>query len=176
MSCTPASGGPASPHSVITITGPTDSPMEESPGQRRGSRAYQIFPEFPVATESNSKCELHCRERLPSIVVEPTEMSEVDSGELRWPLDGPEEDEDPFNENSLPRTDSPSGGEQSEDMGAEDRSAVRRQSIGPAQGQLNLSRLTPPPSPPSPEAAPPSPEAAPPSQRSTDSSSPTQKL
>uniref|UniRef100_A0A667WY26 LBH domain-containing protein n=1 Tax=Myripristis murdjan TaxID=586833 RepID=A0A667WY26_9TELE len=60
---------------MITTLGQVDSPMEESPVQRRGSRAYQIFPEINMDTE----------ERLPSIVVEPTEQSELESGELCWP-------------------------------------------------------------------------------------------
>ncbi|KAJ4936014.1 hypothetical protein JOQ06_017538, partial [Pogonophryne albipinna] len=36
----------------------------------------------------------HAKERLPSIVVEPTELSEVESGELRWPPENPEMEED----------------------------------------------------------------------------------
>uniref|UniRef100_A0A8C3G0P8 LBH domain-containing protein n=1 Tax=Cyclopterus lumpus TaxID=8103 RepID=A0A8C3G0P8_CYCLU len=41
----------------------------------------------------------HVKERLPSIVVEPTEVNEVESGELRWPpenMDTEEEEEDLF--------------------------------------------------------------------------------
>uniref|UniRef100_A0A8D3C977 LBH domain-containing protein n=1 Tax=Scophthalmus maximus TaxID=52904 RepID=A0A8D3C977_SCOMX len=39
------------------------------------------------------------KERLPSIVVEPTELSEVESGELRWPPESvdTEEDEEDLN-------------------------------------------------------------------------------
>uniref|UniRef100_A0A8C5DX40 LBH domain-containing protein n=1 Tax=Gouania willdenowi TaxID=441366 RepID=A0A8C5DX40_GOUWI len=36
----------------------------------------------------------HEKERLPSIVVEPTEISEVESGELRWPPENMDMDED----------------------------------------------------------------------------------
>uniref|UniRef100_A0A3Q3JM46 LBH domain-containing protein n=1 Tax=Monopterus albus TaxID=43700 RepID=A0A3Q3JM46_MONAL len=41
----------------------------------------------------------HGKERLPSIVVEPTEVNEVESGELRWPpenMDTEEDEEDLF--------------------------------------------------------------------------------
>uniref|UniRef100_A0A3B3YA98 LBH domain-containing protein n=1 Tax=Poecilia mexicana TaxID=48701 RepID=A0A3B3YA98_9TELE len=34
------------------------------------------------------------KERLPSIVVEPTEVSEVESGELRWPPENIETEDD----------------------------------------------------------------------------------
>lgn len=49
----------------------------------------------------------HCRtkERLPSIVVEPTEVSEVESGELRWPpedIETEDEEEDLFLEQCIP--------------------------------------------------------------------------
>uniref|UniRef100_A0A8C6THE4 LBH domain-containing protein n=1 Tax=Neogobius melanostomus TaxID=47308 RepID=A0A8C6THE4_9GOBI len=45
------------------------------------------------------------KERLPSIVVEPTEVSEVESGELRWPpenYDLDEDEEDLFLEQCIP--------------------------------------------------------------------------
>ncbi|XP_076001235.1 uncharacterized protein lbhl [Genypterus blacodes] len=45
------------------------------------------------------------KERLPSIVVEPTEVSEVESGELRWPpdnMDMEEDEEDLFLEQCIP--------------------------------------------------------------------------
>lgn len=45
------------------------------------------------------------KERLPSIVVEPTELSEVESGELRWPpesMDTEEDEEDLFLEQCIP--------------------------------------------------------------------------
>ncbi|KAF7658178.1 hypothetical protein LDENG_00016550, partial [Lucifuga dentata] len=63
--------------------------MEESAVQRRGSRAYQIFPEVNMDDDSDSSSYpddfLYQRKCLPSIVVEPTEHGEQESGELRWP-------------------------------------------------------------------------------------------
>ncbi|XP_071317623.1 protein LBH isoform X1 [Trachinotus anak] len=83
MSCIPAS------HSMSTILSQVESQMEESSVQRRGSRTYQIFPEANMNEESDSSSYpedfLYRRERLPSIVVEPTEHSELQSRELRWP-------------------------------------------------------------------------------------------
>uniref|UniRef100_A0A7N9D2Z1 Protein LBH n=1 Tax=Macaca fascicularis TaxID=9541 RepID=A0A7N9D2Z1_MACFA len=55
-------------------------PMEEiglSP--RKDGLSYQIFPD---PSDFDRCCKL--KDRLPSIVVEPTE-GEVESGELRWP-------------------------------------------------------------------------------------------
>uniref|UniRef100_A0A674NND6 LBH domain-containing protein n=1 Tax=Takifugu rubripes TaxID=31033 RepID=A0A674NND6_TAKRU len=56
--------------------------LEESPGERRGSRAYQIFPEVNKDEDSCPENILYRRERLPSIVVEPTEL---EGGSTRWP-------------------------------------------------------------------------------------------
>ncbi|XP_043931573.1 protein LBH-like [Protopterus annectens] len=42
---------------------------------------FQIFPDPCESYEGHSKL----KDRLPSIVVEPTDVSEVESGELRWP-------------------------------------------------------------------------------------------
>ncbi|KAM6970235.1 protein LBH-like [Aplochiton taeniatus] len=108
MSCTPANGVLHAPHSMISIISPSESETTgEVPAQRRGSRAYQIFPESPRMTESESDsiCEemAYRRERLPSIVVEPTEQSEVEGGMLHWALHHNrrgEDEEDSSNENS----------------------------------------------------------------------------
>ncbi|TKS86765.1 Protein LBH [Collichthys lucidus] len=69
------------------------TPMEDmrlSPSKDRLS--FQIFPD---PSDFDRCCKL--KDRLPSIVVEPTE-GEVESGELRWPpeefLVSEEEDED----------------------------------------------------------------------------------
>ncbi|XP_026153393.1 protein LBH isoform X2 [Mastacembelus armatus] len=71
---------------------------------------FQIFPD-PVEvvlgpkTFLNSLDHNHEKERLPSIVVEPTEVSEVESGELRWPpedMDMEEDEEDLFLEQCIP--------------------------------------------------------------------------
>lgn len=73
-------------------------------------RVLQIFPEpvevvlSPDAT-LNSVEPGHQKERLPSIVVEPTELSEVESGELRWPpenMDTEDDEEDLFLEQCIP--------------------------------------------------------------------------
>lgn len=52
--------------------------------ERRSSEStipFQIFPDPCDSYEGHIKV----RDRLPSIVVEPTDMCEVESGELRWP-------------------------------------------------------------------------------------------
>ncbi|XP_005988936.1 protein LBH-like [Latimeria chalumnae] len=43
--------------------------------------SVQIFPDPHDASEAHCKL----KDRLPSIVVEATDVSEVESGELRWP-------------------------------------------------------------------------------------------
>ncbi|XP_044079430.1 protein LBH-like [Siniperca chuatsi] len=155
MSCIPAS------HSMSTILSQVESQLEESPAQIRGSRAYQIFPEANINEESDSSSYpedfLYKRERLPSIVVEPTEHSELESGELHWPpryLMSNSVEEEEEEDSSVNHTEGSVDGEQQEDMGMEEGSVARKSSIGPSQSQLSLSRLTPPASPP-PEAAPP---------------------
>lgn len=63
----------------------------------------------------------HEKERLPSIVVEPTELSEVESGELRWPpdnMDVEEDEEDLFLEQCIPPANIADWGEE-EDEGEE---------------------------------------------------------
>uniref|UniRef100_A0A3Q3M1J8 LBH domain-containing protein n=1 Tax=Mastacembelus armatus TaxID=205130 RepID=A0A3Q3M1J8_9TELE len=60
---------------------------------------------LPFQTFLNSLDHNHEKERLPSIVVEPTEVSEVESGELRWPpedMDMEEDEEDLFLEQCIP--------------------------------------------------------------------------
>ncbi|XP_051934594.1 uncharacterized protein lbhl [Hippocampus zosterae] len=82
--------------------------------QRKEHRLpFQIFPDpvevvlGPETSSLNSLAQNHQRERLPSIVVEPTEVSEVESGELRWPpenvdTDEDEDEEDLFLEQCIP--------------------------------------------------------------------------
>ncbi|XP_055004596.1 protein LBH-like [Boleophthalmus pectinirostris] len=142
MSCIPAS------HSM-TLMGQVEPPLEEA-SERRGSRAYQIFPEANDSdSDSYPEDFLYRRERLPSIVVEPTEQSEAESGELRWPprtasSEGEEED-------SQLSQSTTEGDTEDMDQG----SSSRKSSIGPSQSQMSLSRLTPPASPTPPESAPP---------------------
>ncbi|XP_049339607.1 uncharacterized protein lbhl isoform X2 [Astyanax mexicanus] len=95
--------------------------MYEIPLQRKGDRLpFQIFPE-PVETVLGSDGGLVCveqgKERLPSIVVEPTDVSEVESGELRWPpeQDDYEEDEDLFLEQCIPPANIADWGEEEEE-------------------------------------------------------------
>ncbi|CAB1424888.1 unnamed protein product [Pleuronectes platessa] len=154
MSCIPVS------HSMSTILSQVESQMEDSSVERRGSRAYQIFPEADKNEDSDSSSYpddfLYRRERLPSIVVEPTELSELESVAYHWPRQcqmshnvGEEE------ESSGDNTEASVDGDQQEEMGMEESSVGRKFSIGPSQSQLSLSRLTPPASPTHLEAAPP---------------------
>lgn len=83
--------------------------------------SLQIFPETNEDdSDSGSYPDdfLYRRERLPSIVVEPTEQCEAESGELRWPPrtsgSGDQEDED-----SCQHTESLVDGEQ-DDIGVDE--------------------------------------------------------
>ncbi|XP_037605510.1 protein LBH-like [Sebastes umbrosus] len=129
--------------------------MEENQSPRRGSKAYQIFPETNTNDESDTMPEgfLYRRERLPSIVVEPTDQ---ESGLLppRCLL-GNSVEEEQEEDSSADHTDNSVDGKQQEGVGTEDGSVVRKSSIGPSPSLLALSRLTPPASPTPPEAAPP---------------------
>ncbi|XP_058489232.1 uncharacterized protein lbhl [Solea solea] len=89
---------------------------------------FQIFPDpveiilGPDTSLSSPEQELG-RERLPSIVVEPTEVSEVESGELRWPpenLDLDDDDEDLFLEQCIPPANIAEWGEEEEEEGEEE--------------------------------------------------------
>uniref|UniRef100_A0A3Q2QRD0 LBH domain-containing protein n=1 Tax=Fundulus heteroclitus TaxID=8078 RepID=A0A3Q2QRD0_FUNHE len=66
----------------------------------------QIFPdpvEIVLGPEASLNSPNRDKERLPSIVVEPTEVSEVESGELRWPpenIEAEDDEEDLFLEQS----------------------------------------------------------------------------
>uniref|UniRef100_A0A8C8DPF9 Protein LBH n=1 Tax=Oryzias sinensis TaxID=183150 RepID=A0A8C8DPF9_9TELE len=91
------------PSSDMTEVMISSTPMEDmrlSPSKDRLS--FQIFPD---PSDFDRCCKL--KDRLPSIVVEPTE-GEVESGELRWPpeeflvSEEEEEEEDDQNSGSLP--------------------------------------------------------------------------
>ncbi|XP_040038117.1 uncharacterized protein lbhl [Gasterosteus aculeatus] len=105
--------------------------MEETSGdancqdvQRKGRRlSFQIFPD-PVEVALDPETTMnrldldHVKERLPSIVVEPTELSEVESGELRWPpesVDMEEDEEDLFLEQCIPPANIADWGEEEEE-------------------------------------------------------------
>ncbi|XP_034462897.1 protein LBH isoform X2 [Hippoglossus hippoglossus] len=144
---------------MSTILNQVESQMEDSSVERRGSRAYQIFPEAEKNEDSDSSYPddfLYRRERLPSIVVEPTELSELESVAHYWPRQcqmshNVNEEE----ESSGDHTEASVDGDQQEEMGMDESSVARKSSIGPSQSQLSLSRLTPPASPTHLEAAPP---------------------
>lgn len=83
---------------------------------------FQIFPD-PVEVVLSPNATLNSfdhgqeKERLPSIVVEPTELSEVESGELRWPpetMDMEEDEEDLFLEQCIPPANIADWGEEEE--------------------------------------------------------------
>ncbi|TRY94192.1 hypothetical protein DNTS_027582 [Danionella cerebrum] len=98
--CLPADGGMGYSDSQTT---------EDFTVQRKGDRLpFQIFPEpveLFVSAEGSLTCSGQMKERLPSIVVEPTDVSEVESGELRWPpedMDFDDDEEDLFLEQCIP--------------------------------------------------------------------------
>lgn len=105
----------------------------------------QIFPD-PVEvvlgpeTSLNSFDDDHEKERLPSIVVEPTEVSEVESGELRWPpenMDMEEDEEDLFLEQCIPPANIADWGDEEEEE--EETSVILNQQPGLTLiGKLNL--------------------------------------
>ncbi|XP_033182204.1 uncharacterized protein lbhl [Anabas testudineus] len=92
--------------------------------QRKNERLpFQIFPD-PVGVVLTPETSLysldhdHDKERLPSIVVEPTEVSEVESGELRWPPENTsmeEDEEDLFLEQCIPPANIADWGEEEEE-------------------------------------------------------------
>ncbi|XP_051542044.1 protein LBH-like [Myxocyprinus asiaticus] len=136
--------------------GPQDSNMEQFRLQRRGEHLpYQIFPEpsEQVSGEQLSGGAARCMERLPSIVVEPSEESEEKSGELLWTLktqNSIDEEEDPFQDHCYPNNT-----HQGEQCDMDGVPLCKRSSLPGAGVLMDYSRLTPPPSPTSSDAAPP---------------------
>ncbi|XP_073351308.1 uncharacterized protein lbhl [Pagrus major] len=104
--------------------------------QRKDQRLpFQIFPD-PVEvvlgpeTTLNNLDHDHEKERLPSIVVEPTELSEVESGELRWPpenMEMEEDEEDLFLEQCIPPANIADWGEEEDE---EETSVILNQQPG----------------------------------------------
>ncbi|XP_034024821.1 uncharacterized protein lbhl [Thalassophryne amazonica] len=100
--------------------------------QRKDSKLFQIFPdpiEFLLGPESslNSLGQDHEKECLPSIVVEPTEVNEVESGELRWPpenMDMEDEEEDLFLEQCIPPANIADWGDEEEEDEEEEETSV----------------------------------------------------
>lgn len=95
----------------------------------------QIFPvpdEVVLGPETtlNNLDHDHEKERLPSIVVEPTELSEVESGELRWPpenMEMEEDEEDLFLEQCIPPANIADWGEEEDE---EETSVILNQQPG----------------------------------------------
>ncbi|CAL8268405.1 unnamed protein product [Merluccius merluccius] len=119
----------------------------------------QLFPESPALTDSESGCcsdeMIYRRERLPSIVLEPTEQCDgdgEDGGGRRWAAVGAQAGEG-SGEGDNAASGEQEAGERREEM--ETGSSNRKSSIGPVQSVTSSSRLTPPPSPTSPDTAPP---------------------
>lgn len=120
---------------TLSHTWPTWSNLKEEPllckhnSRRKISPSYiipslsfilQIFPdpvEVVLSTEGTLTCVHEGKERLPSIVVEPTDVSEVESGELRWPPEDMDfdEDEDLFLEQCIPPANIADWGEDEEE-------------------------------------------------------------
>jgi len=94
---------------------------------------FQMFPD-PIEVVLDPECSANClvhvhdnaKERLPSIVVEHTDVSEeVESGELRWPPENVDlEDEDLFLEQCIPPANIADWGEDEEDLGGEEETSV----------------------------------------------------
>uniref|UniRef100_A0A3P8TZT4 LBH domain-containing protein n=1 Tax=Amphiprion percula TaxID=161767 RepID=A0A3P8TZT4_AMPPE len=92
------------------------------------SAAVVLGPE----TSLNSLDHDHEKERLPSIVVEPTEVSEVESGELRWPpenMDMDEDEEDLFLEQCIPPANIADWGEEEEEEEETSGNATKHQNM-----------------------------------------------
>uniref|UniRef100_A0A8C9D520 Protein LBH n=1 Tax=Panthera leo TaxID=9689 RepID=A0A8C9D520_PANLE len=80
----PAAAGPSCPDYLrsaemteVMMNAPSMEEIGLNP--RKDGLSYQIFPD---PSDFDRSCKV--KDRLPSIVVEPTE-GEVESGELRWP-------------------------------------------------------------------------------------------
>lgn len=95
----------------------------------------QIFPdpvEIVLGPEASLNSPDRGKERLPSIVVEPTEVSEVESGELRWPPENIEiedDEEDLFLEQCIPPANIADWGEEDEEE-EEETSLILQQQPG----------------------------------------------
>uniref|UniRef100_A0A674E5W4 LBH domain-containing protein n=1 Tax=Salmo trutta TaxID=8032 RepID=A0A674E5W4_SALTR len=114
-------------HRRMEVLGAQESSMSEMSPQRNNENRlpFQIFPDPVEVYLSPEGSPNHLqqfspseKERLPSIVVEPTDVSEVESGELRWPPEDmdfcSEEDEDLFLEQCIPPANIADWGEEEE--------------------------------------------------------------
>ncbi|KAL0973296.1 hypothetical protein UPYG_G00201570 [Umbra pygmaea] len=111
----------------MDVLGAQDSLIGEMSLQNNKERLpFQIFPdpvEVSLSPDGSPNClqlfSLSEKERLPSIMVEPTDVSEVESGELRWPPEHmdfcSEEDEDLFLEQCIPPANIADWGEEDEE-------------------------------------------------------------
>ncbi|KAI5623782.1 C5a anaphylatoxin chemotactic receptor 1 [Silurus asotus] len=113
--------------------------MYEAALQKKRDRLpFQIFPdpvEVIVCPEGTLGCVVPGKERLPSIVVEPTDINEVESGELRWPPEHEDsEDEDLFLEQCIPPANIADWGEENE---AENESMTSNQPSNSLLGKMS---------------------------------------
>lgn len=140
--------------------GPQDSSTEELHLQRRGLRLpYQIFPETAEDCEALER-PVGQRGRLPSIVVDPTQVSEEERGGLPWPLQRhasvSEEDDESFQDCASQNSESEQSEQGNSESSGDERGLHIKHSPASVQpGLMDCSRLTPPQSPTSPEVAPP---------------------
>ncbi|XP_017546797.1 protein LBH-like [Pygocentrus nattereri] len=141
-------------------SGLQDSSIEELHLQRRGQRVpYQIFPDSEEDSEV-LQSPAGQRGRLPSIVVDPTQVSEEERGRLLWSLHrhtSTEEDDDSFQEQEATQNDESNQEEHgnAEGNGEEREAHIKHSSAAVQPGLLDHSRLTPPQSPTAPDIAPP---------------------
>ncbi|KAI4877730.1 hypothetical protein NFI96_002061 [Prochilodus magdalenae] len=112
------------------VSGLQDSSIEELHLQRKGQRLpYQIFPNSEEDSEV-LQSPAGQRGRLPSIVVDPTQVSEGQRGGLLWPLQrhaSTEEDEDSFQEQDSTQNHEPREMEQGNAEGSGDERCTLKQ-------------------------------------------------
>ncbi|XP_072515629.1 protein LBH [Salminus brasiliensis] len=139
--------------------GPQDSSTEELHLQRRGLRLpYQIFPDSAEDCEALER-PVGQRGRLPSIVVDPTQVSEEERGGLPWPLrrhTSVEGDDESLQECASQNSESDQSEQGNAEGSGDERGLPIKNSSSTVQPRLmDCSRLTPPQSPTTPEVAPP---------------------
>ncbi|XP_059209721.1 protein LBH-like [Centropristis striata] len=88
---------------------------EDFSGGGAGADQGAIFPDTHERYPKLSK-------RLPSIVVEPTETAEVESGELRWP---PDEPSSPDAQKARPGAEEQTADEEQPDVGVDEEAEIQ---------------------------------------------------
>ncbi|KAF7649348.1 hypothetical protein LDENG_00143000 [Lucifuga dentata] len=110
-SCSETPAQPAYKHRMTEVMNSLEQGTEDfGGGGTGGDQGAQIFPDSHERYPKLSK-------RLPSIVVEPTDAAEVESGELRWPPDEPSSP-DAQSERKIEQT----AGEEQSDLGVAESS------------------------------------------------------